>query len=60
MLLDPRHAPRRGPSTQGDCETYFTELMKRAKHSNNPDAFPAIMTRLKKSFPLDEWDEHEE
>lgn len=59
MVVDPRFAPKRLPSTKQDCETYFAELMKRAAASDNPNAFPAIMDRLKKKFPLDEWDEEE-
>jgi hypothetical protein len=58
-MVDPRFATKRLPSTRQDCENYFAELMKRAAASDNPNAFPAIMDRLMKKFPLDEWDEIE-
>lgn len=47
---------KRQPSTRQDCEDYFRQLMDRADLSDNPNAFPVIHDRLRKHFPLDEWD----
>lgn len=47
---------QRNPSTRADCESYTRRLFDAAELSEDPDAFPAIMSRLKKQFPLDEWD----
>jgi len=46
---------KREPSTRADCEAYFAKLMDAADLSDDPNAFPVILHRLKKEFPLDEW-----
>lgn len=46
---------KREPSTRADCESYFARLMDAAELSDDPNAFPVILHRLKKDFPLDEW-----
>jgi len=48
---------QRKPSTRAECEAYFATLMERAEASDNPNAFPVIHDRLRKKFPLDEWEE---
>lgn len=45
------------PSTRADCEVYFAELLDAAERSGNPNAFPVVHDRLKKKFPITEWDE---
>jgi hypothetical protein len=47
------------PSTRADVEAYFKHYLDRAEGSGNPNAFPAIQTRVERQFPLDEWDEYE-
>lgn len=51
---------RREPSNRADCLAYVLKLLDAAEASGNPDNFPAIMARLKKQFPLDEWEEKPE
>lgn len=46
---------KREPSTRADCERYFQQLMDTADLSDDANAFPVILHRLKKRFPLDEW-----
>jgi len=46
---------KREPSTRADCEGYFSQLMDAADLSDDPNAWPVILHRLKKQFPLDEW-----
>jgi hypothetical protein len=48
---------RRAPSTREDCENYFRDLMAAAELSDDPNAFPVLLHRLKKEFPFDEWAE---
>lgn len=55
-----RFPQRREPSNRADCLAYVLQLLDAAEASGNPDNFPAIMARLKKQFPLDEWDEKPE
>lgn len=47
---------QRRPSTRGDCESYIRHLFDAAEIAADPDAFPAVMRRLKKHFPLAEWE----
>lgn len=51
---------QRKPSTRAECEAYFATLMERAEASGNANAFPVVHDRLKKKFPLDEWDQEKE
>jgi transcriptional regulator with XRE-family HTH domain len=55
-----RFPQRREPSNRADCLAYMLQLLDAAEVSGNPDNFPAIMARLKKQFPLDEWEEKPE
>jgi transcriptional regulator with XRE-family HTH domain len=50
-----RFSDRKSPATRKDCETYFQALMTAAEISDDPNAFPVILHRLRKEFPLDEW-----
>lgn len=52
--------PIRHPSTRHDCEAYLQRLLDLAAAHGDPDNFPAIMARLKKQFPLDEWEHPED
>lgn len=47
----------RSPSTRADVEHYMKILIEAAENSGNPNAWPVIYDRLKKRFPLDEWEE---
>ncbi len=47
---------QRTPSTRADCEAYVQRLLDLAEQSDNPNAFPVIHDRLRKKFPLDEWE----
>lgn len=46
---------KREPSTRADCERYFQHLMDAADLSDDPNAWPVILHRLKHEFPLEEW-----
>jgi hypothetical protein len=46
---------QRTPSTRMDCETYVRELLDAAEASNDPNAWPVILHRLRRDFPLTEW-----
>ena len=48
---------QRSPSTRADCEAYAQELFDAASLSKDPNAWPVILHRLKKQFPLEEWPE---
>jgi transcriptional regulator with XRE-family HTH domain len=48
---------QRTPSTRQDCEDYLRQLLDRAEASEDPNAWPVILHRLRKQFPLAEWDE---
>lgn len=48
---------QRSPSTRKDCEDYVQTLLDRAELSDDPNAWPVIHTRLKKQFPLEEWED---
>jgi hypothetical protein len=48
---------QRAPSTRQDCEAYAQQLLDAAELSEDPNAWPVIHDRLKKKFPLDEWEE---
>lgn len=44
------------PSSRADCEVYFAELLDAAERSGNPNAFPVIHDRMKKQFPINDWE----
>lgn len=46
--------------TRADCEQYFQTILDAADASGDPSAFPVIMHRLKKQFPLDEFEQANE
>lgn len=46
----------RSPSTRSDVQAYIQQLLEAAESSGNPNAWPVIHDRLKKRFPLDEWE----
>lgn len=48
--------PKREPSSRADCDKYFAALLDAAERSGNPDAFPVLHNRLRREFPLEEWD----
>jgi DNA-binding XRE family transcriptional regulator len=50
-----RFADRKSPATRKDCENYFQALMTAAEISDDPNAWPVILHRLRREFPLDEW-----
>jgi len=50
-----RFTQPRTPATRKDCEAYVQGLLDLAAASNDPNAWPVILHRLKKEFPLDEW-----
>jgi hypothetical protein len=43
------------PSSRSDVERYFRRYCDIAEATQNPNAFPTIMTKLENQFPLDEW-----
>lgn len=47
---------QRAPSTRQDCEAYVRQLLDAAEMSEDPNAWPVIHDRLKKQFPLAEWE----
>lgn len=51
-----RITQQRAPSTRQDCEDYARQLFDAAELSEDPNAWPVIHDRLKKKFPLDEWE----
>lgn len=55
MVVDPRFAIPGKPSGRKECEAYFLALMDAAQAEGDPDTFPAIMRRLRKHLPLDEF-----
>lgn len=58
-MVASRLSPTPGaPSTRADCEALFADLLDAAERSGNPNAFPVIHDRLKKKFPLAEWEEN--
>lgn len=50
----------RSPSTRADVQDYLQQLFEAAEQSGNPNAWPIIHDRLKKRFPLNEWEESPE
>lgn len=55
FMLDRFRRPGREPSTKEECEEYIRFYFEEASRDGDPNNFPAIMKRLKKTFPLDEW-----
>lgn len=46
----------RRPATREECEAYVLELLNRAAQSKDPNAFPYILRKLSREFPLNEWE----
>lgn len=46
---------KREPSSRADCEAYVAELFAEAERSGDPNAWPVILHRLRREFPLHEW-----
>ena len=51
--------PSRSMPTRSDCEAYLRSILDLAQDNGSPENIPAIMHRLKKQFPLTEWERDE-
>lgn len=58
-MLDRLKSPDKTPASLADVEAYFQELRRAAIESEDPNAWPVIMHRLKQHFPLHEWERRE-
>lgn len=47
--------PSRPMPTRHDCESYLRRVLDAAQDEGSPENIPAIMHRLKKTFPMDEF-----
>ena len=54
-MYDRLRARENLPSTKEDCEEYIRLYFAAALKNGDPNNFPAIMQKLRRQFPMDDW-----